>query len=72
MKAMKLLATALVSSLKMNSSAQTNQKTAIQNPFGLVYQGAITENVKGQGNIHPVRYQLIQVARLVWVRRKPI
>ena len=33
------------------SSAQTN-------PFGLVYAGAITENVPGQVNIHPVNYQL--------------
>jgi uncharacterized protein len=28
------------------------------NPFGLVYQGAITENLPGQVNIHPVTYQL--------------
>ena len=29
-----------------------------QNPFTLVYDGAITENVKGKVNIHPVTYQL--------------
>ena len=29
-----------------------------QNPFTLVYDGAITENVKGKVNIHPVQYQL--------------
>lgn len=28
------------------------------NPFGLVYGGAITENVNGQVNIHPVHYKL--------------
>lgn len=29
-----------------------------QNPFTLAYEGAITENRKGQVNIHPVTYQL--------------
>ncbi len=29
-----------------------------QNPFTLVYEGAITENVKGKVNIHPVTYKL--------------
>ena len=29
------------------------------NPFGLVYDGAITENIPGQVNIHPVRYQTV-------------
>lgn len=29
-----------------------------QNPFTLVYQGAITENIKGKVNIHPVTYKL--------------
>jgi hypothetical protein len=29
-----------------------------KNPFTLVYEGAITENVKGQVNIHPVSYKL--------------
>ncbi|SDM19238.1 hypothetical protein SAMN05192555_11099 [Franzmannia pantelleriensis] len=29
-----------------------------QNPFTLVYEGAITENETGQVNIHPVTYQL--------------
>ena len=28
------------------------------NPFTLVYDGAITENVKGKVNIHPVTYKL--------------
>lgn len=28
------------------------------NPFGLVYQNAITENVPGRVNIHPVTYEL--------------
>ncbi len=31
-------------------------KTA--NPFGLVYDGAITENIRGKVNVHPVQYKL--------------
>ena len=38
--------------------AQTNQKVKKQNPFTLVYEGALTGNVKGNVNIHPVRYKL--------------
>ncbi len=33
-------------------------QTGTRNPFGLVYQNAITENVAGKVNIHPVTYQL--------------
>ena len=33
-------------------------KSFNSNPFGLVYEGAITENVKGKVNIHPVNYEL--------------
>lgn len=32
--------------------------TIRHNPYGLVYDGAITENVEGQVNIHPIRYVL--------------
>lgn len=38
--------------------AQSIQKTRPQNPYTLVYDGAITENVKGKVNIHPVTYKL--------------
>jgi len=38
-------------------NAQYYQK-AEQNPFSLVYAGAITENVKGKVNIHPVTYKI--------------
>lgn len=38
--------------------AQTNQKNVKQNPYTLVYEGAITENVRGKVNIHPVNYKL--------------
>ena len=33
-----------------------------QNPFTLTYDGAITENVKGKVNIHPVTYKLNGIA----------
>jgi fermentation-respiration switch protein FrsA (DUF1100 family) len=39
-------------------NAQTVQKARPQNPYTLVYDGAITENVKGKVNIHPVTYKL--------------
>jgi len=38
-----------------NSFSQSMKK---QNPYTLVYDGAITENVKGKVNIHPVTYKL--------------
>ncbi|EPZ8126342.1 alpha/beta hydrolase [Yersinia enterocolitica] len=39
-----------------------------QNPFTLVYDGAITENINGKVNIHPVKYDLhgIQIAANVY------
>jgi len=40
-----------------------------KNPFTLVYDGAISENVKGKVNIHPVKYDLhgIQIAANVYI-----
>lgn len=38
--------------------AGTNVMAAEKNPFGLVYDNAITENIKGKVNIHPVTYKL--------------
>lgn len=36
----------------------TSAQTKPANPFGLVYRDAITENVPGRVNIHPVTYRL--------------
>jgi fermentation-respiration switch protein FrsA (DUF1100 family) len=40
------------------ANAQTIQKRYEQNPFTLVYDGAITKNEKGKENIQPVTYKL--------------
>lgn len=39
-----------------------------QNPFTLAYEGAITDNIKGRVNLHPVKYDLhgIQIAANVY------
>ena len=51
----KLLTTlAMVSALAFTGVANAEEN----NPFGLVYKGAIMENVKGKVNIHPVTYTL--------------
>lgn len=39
-------------------NAQPDQKKHQQNPFTLVYEGAIAKNEKGKVNIHPVAYKL--------------
>ena len=40
------------------SNAQNTQTQQMKNPYTLVYEGAITENVAGQVNIHPVSYKI--------------
>jgi len=39
-------------------NAQSTQKGKQQNPYTLVYDGAITKNEKEKVNIHPVKYKL--------------
>ena len=45
---------------------------AEKNPWGLVYQGAVTENVKGRVNVHPVTYPLkgLAIAANVYPARR--
>ena len=52
----KLLLAGLVLTMGIGTSGMAAPVNA--NPYGLVYQGAITQNVAGQVNIHPVHYNL--------------
>jgi fermentation-respiration switch protein FrsA (DUF1100 family) len=42
----------------MTTSTISSGQSKLNNPFGLVYHDAITENASGQVNIHPVTYKL--------------
>jgi fermentation-respiration switch protein FrsA (DUF1100 family) len=62
MKKIALIITIVISIITVQmSSAQTIQKEQKQNPYTLVYDGAITENVKGKVNIHPVNYKIKEI-----------
>ena len=61
----------LLSAILLTATAGISSVNAADyknNPFTLVYDGAITENVKGKVNIHPVKYDLhgIQIAADVY------
>lgn len=67
----KFIITTLATAIMMNSIAQIQEKDSKQNPFGLVYGGAITENVKGKVNINPVTYSIKGIAIVANVYTPP-
>ena len=54
----KFIRAAAVSAILSTLTGATMAADYKQNPFTLAYDGAITENVKGRVNIHPVNYTL--------------
>ncbi len=60
----------LISAMLLTAIAGVTSVNAAdyKNPFTLAYDGAITENIKGKVNIHPVKYDRhgIQIAANVY------
>lgn len=54
---MKILNTIVMSAM-VTTSGMALAESPKENPFGLVYRGAITENAKGKVHIHSVTYKL--------------
>jgi fermentation-respiration switch protein FrsA (DUF1100 family) len=57
MSGLKTLSLLLAAIISISSGAAMAADYRL-NPYSLAYNGAITENVKGKVNIHPVRYKL--------------
>lgn len=53
-----IVALAMSTAVSDAVKAQSTQKVHQNNPFTLVYEGAITENARGKVNIHPVSYKI--------------
>ncbi len=60
MKKLSILTALIMSVITVNYS--NAQNATPKNPFTLVYGGAITENTKGQVNIHPVSYKIKDIS----------
>ncbi|WP_372652000.1 alpha/beta hydrolase [Draconibacterium sp.] len=58
----------IITIMLMTTSMIASGQNKIENPFGLVYRDAITENINGEVNIHPVNYKLndIEIAANVY------
>lgn len=54
-----------------NDRMQSENATGNKNPFTLVYDGAISENVTGKVNIHPVSYKINGIAIVANVYTPP-
>ena len=54
----KIISHQVLTVILMTISIITTAQTKPANPLGLVYENAITENVQGKVNIHPVTYKL--------------
>jgi hypothetical protein len=48
----------ILTAMLISTSIIASSQNKTGNPFGLVYKNAITENVPGEVNIHPVNYNL--------------
>ncbi|MBQ9389314.1 MAG: alpha/beta hydrolase [Synergistaceae bacterium] len=55
---MLMCGTAFADMMPVRSFTERQPNTHNDNPFGLVYAGAVTENANGKVNIHPISYQL--------------
>ncbi len=53
-----VLIAAIAVSGTLNAQEMKESKSHNSNPWGLVYDGAITENIQGKVNIHPITYDL--------------